>query len=83
MYMLLHKPYLVKWSTNGGKGSKMSKKMSTWFMTQIIAFRDVTAKFYDMGLIRILNQNSNTVIYETRLKINFRSVTASVGVVAR
>ena len=52
MYMLLHKPYLVKWSTNGGKGSKMSKKMSTWFMTQIIAFRDVTAKFYDMGLRR-------------------------------
>ena len=50
MYMLLHKPYLVKWSTNEGKGSKMSKKMSTWFMTQIIAFRDVTAKFYDMGL---------------------------------
>ena len=52
MYMLLHKTYLVKWSTNGGKGSKMSKKMSTWFMTQIIAFRDVTAKFYDMGLIK-------------------------------
>ena len=50
MYMLLHKTYLVKWSTNGGKGSKMSKKMSTWFMTQIIAFHDVTAKFYDMGL---------------------------------
>ena len=34
----------------GVRGSKMSKKMSTWFMTQIIAFRDVTAKFYDMGL---------------------------------
>ena len=53
MYMLLHKPHLVKWSTKGGKGSKMSKKMSTWFMTQIIAFRDVTAKFYDMGLITL------------------------------
>ena len=25
--------------------------MSTWFMTQIIAFCDVTAKFYDMGLM--------------------------------
>ena len=24
--------------------------MSTWFMTQIIAFHDVTVKFYDMGL---------------------------------
>ena len=30
----------------------MSKKMSTWFMTQIIAFRDVTAKSYDMGLTK-------------------------------
>ena len=49
MYMLLHKPYLVKWSTKGRKGSKMFKKMSTWFMTQIIAFHDVTVKFYDMG----------------------------------
>ena len=28
----------------------MSKKMSTWFMTQTIAFRDVTVKFFDMGL---------------------------------
>ena len=52
MYMLLHKPHLVKWSTKGGKGSKMSKKMSTWFMTQTIAFRDVTVKFFDMGLNR-------------------------------
>ena len=35
----------------GERGQKCPKKMSTWFMTQIIAFRDVTAKFYDMGLI--------------------------------
>ena len=33
-----------------GKGVKNVQKKSTWFMTQIIAFRDVTAKFYDMGL---------------------------------
>ena len=26
MSMLLHKPYLVKWSTKGGGGSKISKK---------------------------------------------------------
>ena len=32
MSMLLHKPYLVKWSTKGGGGSKISKKLSTWFM---------------------------------------------------
>ena len=35
-----------------GKGVKNVQKMSTWFMTQIIAYRDVTAKFYDMGLNR-------------------------------
>ena len=61
MYILLHKPCLVKWSTNGGKGSKMSKKMSTWFMTQIIAFRDVTAKFYDMGLSTNLANLANSM----------------------
>ena len=33
-----------------GKGVKNVKKMSTWFMTQTIAFRDVTVKFFDMGL---------------------------------
>ena len=26
MFILLHKPHLVKWSTKGGKGSNMSKK---------------------------------------------------------
>ena len=32
MVILLHKPYLVKWSTKGRGESKMSKKLSTWFM---------------------------------------------------
>ena len=31
MSILLHKPYLVKWSTKWG-GGKMSKNTSTWFM---------------------------------------------------
>ena len=30
--ILLHKLYLVKWSTNGGGGQKSPKKLSTWFM---------------------------------------------------
>ena len=54
MSMLLHKPNLVKWSTKRGRGSKMSKEMLTWFITLIIAFRDVTAKFYWMGLKTIM-----------------------------
>ena len=32
MSMLLHKPYLVKWSTKGEGGQKSPKKLSTWFM---------------------------------------------------
>ena len=32
MSKLPHKPYLVKWSTNGGEGQKMSKKLPKWFM---------------------------------------------------
>ena len=32
MSILLHKPYLVKLSTKGGGGSKLSKILSTWFM---------------------------------------------------
>ena len=32
MSILLHKPYLVKWSTKGEGGSKMFKNLSTWFM---------------------------------------------------
>ena len=35
--------------------------MSTWFMTQIIAFRDVTAKFYDMGLIGFVSETVRLV----------------------
>ena len=31
MSILLHKPYLVKWSTKG-EGVKNFQKMSTWFM---------------------------------------------------
>ena len=32
MTILLHKPYLVKVTTKGGGGSKISKNLTTWFM---------------------------------------------------
>ena len=32
MTILLHKPYLVKVTTKGERGSKMPKKLTTWFM---------------------------------------------------
>ena len=32
MTILLHKPYLVKVTTNGGGGSKIPKILITWFM---------------------------------------------------
>ena len=43
-----------------GKGVKNVQKMSTWFMAQTIAFRDVTVKFFDMGL-RIRTMDGNFV----------------------
>ena len=44
-------------------GSKKSKKMSTLFITQIIAFHDVTAKFFDVGLME--------KVYAQELKIDW------------
>ena len=41
MTILLHKLYLVKWTTKG-EGSKISKKLSTWVMDS--PSRDYTAK---------------------------------------
>ena len=38
MSILLHKPYLVKWSTKRGGGSKKSKFLSTWFMNDPLYF---------------------------------------------
>ena len=32
MYILLHKPCLMKWSIKVKRRSKISKKLSTWFM---------------------------------------------------
>ena len=32
MSILLHKPYLVKVTTKGGGGSKISKNLTTWFL---------------------------------------------------
>ena len=31
-FILIHKPYLVKCSRNGGMGVKKAQKLSTWFM---------------------------------------------------
>ena len=41
--------------------SKMSKKVPTWFITLIIAFRDVTAKFYWMGLMILFSFNFHSI----------------------